>query len=173
MLARPATDTTPTQLVGIADFAAAVKENVSFHSNPLGAGLGVAVHDPVAKVSGLWHCLLPSSSIDPARAAAQPMLFVDTGLARLLSRVYELGATRESLLVYVAGGGGIMDNSACFNIGQRNYAALEEELSRAGLSVHAGDVGGYSNRTIRIQAATGRVSVKLSGQAEEKPLCKP
>ena len=48
----------------------------------LGSCLGITAYDPVAKVGGLLHVMLPLSSIDPGKASQRPYMFVDTGLPR-------------------------------------------------------------------------------------------
>jgi chemotaxis protein CheD len=74
--------------------------------------------------------------------------------------------------VYVAGASEIMDETAHFNIGKRNYSVLAELLARQGLRVHAEDVGGLSNRTMQLNVGTGDVRLKFSGDARMRTLCK-
>ena len=38
----------------------------------LGSCIGLVAYDPVLKVGGLVHCLLPLSRMDPERAAVRP-----------------------------------------------------------------------------------------------------
>jgi chemotaxis protein CheD len=140
---------------------------------PLGACLGIAVYDRVVKVGGVLHSMLPDSNIDPKRAAARPGMFLDTGLALLLEYAGNLKAKKEDLLVYVAGASEVMDETACFNIGKRNYAVLAGLLARHGVKIHAEDIGGLANRSMQLNLATGEVRLKFSGQAKMKSLCKP
>ncbi len=46
----------------------------------LGSCIAVAMHDPVAKVAGLLHYMLPESAIDAAKAQQNPFMFADTGI---------------------------------------------------------------------------------------------
>ena len=46
----------------------------------LGSCVGVAMYDPVVKVGGLLHAMMPVSRSDPAKAASKPYMFVDTGV---------------------------------------------------------------------------------------------
>src|ERR1700728_1647232 len=118
MLTEDRIDAAANLMVGLADLAVSHDPNVVLSTYPLGACLGIAIYDPVAKVGGLLHSLLPASSIDPKRAADRPGMFLDTGLAALVWRARELGAKTENLQVFVAGGAQIMDETTPFNIGK-------------------------------------------------------
>jgi len=91
----------------------------------------------------------------------------------LLEYAGNLKAKKEDLLVYVAGASEVMDETACFNIGKRNYAVLAGLLARHGVKIHAEDIGGLANRSMQLNLATGEVRLKFSGQAKMKSLCKP
>jgi chemotaxis protein CheD len=65
-----------------------------------------------------------------------------------------------------------MDSSGFFNIGKKNHQALLEILGRDHLRVEAEEVGGLVNRTMHLNMSTGVVSLKVSGQPKEVPLCK-
>jgi chemotaxis protein CheD len=160
-------------LVGMADLAVIQNQSTLLCTHPLGACLGIGIYDPVAKVGGVLHSLLPESQIDPARAAGRPGMFIDTGLAAMLGQAGQLGAKMENLVVCVAGGARILDETSYFNIGHRNFEVLAEMLAGLGLKLHAQEVGGLSNRSLQLNAATGEVRLKISGQAKLKVLCKP
>ena len=173
MVTEERTEAAANMMVGLAELAVSCDPSIVLSTYPLGACLGIAIYDPVTKVGGLLHSLLPASSIDPKRAAARPGMFLDTGLAALLKRARELGAKPENLLIFVAGGAQIMDETTPFNIGKRNYEVLTELLAERKLQIHAEDVGGRTNRTMRLNLASGEVRLKFSGQAKLIILCKP
>jgi len=129
----------------------------------LGSCLGVTIYDPVKKIGGLLHLMLPDSKIDSLKAASAPFMFVDTGLPRLFHAAYNLGADRDRLCVKVAGGAQLLDEQGIFNIGGRNIHALTELIARNGLALHARDVGGMTSRTLRLDLANGNVTVKCPG----------
>jgi chemotaxis protein CheD len=160
-------------MVGMAEFAVSHDPAVTLCSYPLGACLGIAIYDPVTRVGGLLHSLLPASAIDPRRAADRPAMFLDSGLNAMLKRAYELGVRKENLRIVVAGGAQIMDETSLFNIGKRNHDVLTALLAQLELKIHAEDVGGRTNRTMQLDLATGEVRLKFSGQATMKILCKP
>jgi chemotaxis protein CheD len=160
-------------VVGVGDMAVSNNPNLVLTTYSLGSCLGISIYDPVVRVAGLLHIMLPDSSIDPAKAAARPCMFVDTGTPLLFRSAYELGAVRQRLKITVAGGAQIMDGSGFFNIGKRNVDAFSELLARNSLSVLASQVGGMVNRTMNLHIATGAVRLKISGQPEEVSLWTP
>jgi chemotaxis protein CheD len=116
--------------------------------------------------------MLPDSSINAAKAAEQPAMFVDTGLSALFRAAYELKAEKRRVQICVAGGAQFLDKAGFFNIGQRNYACLIQLLGQHGLSIDAQQVGGLVSRTLHLHLGTGEVRLKSSGQNEETILFK-
>jgi chemotaxis protein CheD len=159
-------------VVGVAELAVSNSPTATLTTYSLGSCLGITIYDPIVRVGGLLHVMLPESSIAPAKATTRPEMFVDTGLPKLLAEAGQFHAQKSRLILCVAGGAQVMDSSGFFNIGQRNYQALRSALSQHGLHVHAEDIGGLSARTMSLQLATGEVRLKCSGQSNEIPLCK-
>ncbi len=152
-------------VVGVADMNASNNTGAELVTYSLGSCLGVTVYDPVKKVGGLLHLMLPDSRIDPAKAVNAPYMFVDTGVPQLFKTVYSLGGDRSRLNIKVAGGAQFLDNQRTFNIGERNIQAFEEIIARNGLTIHARDLGGFNSRTLRFNLATGNVSIHSPGSA--------
>ena len=150
-------------VVGVADMVVSNDSSAEIVTYSLGSCLGITIYDPVKKIGGMLHIMLPDSTIDPAKAVSMPYMFVDTGVPRLFRGAYNLGAERSRLLVKVAGGAQLLDHQGIFNIGSRNLIALEQLLAVNGLKAHAADVGGLSSRTMRLDLTTGNVTVKTPG----------
>jgi len=150
-------------VAGVADMVVSNDPSAELVSYSLGSCLGITVYDPARKVGGLLHVMLPDSSIDPVKAAASPFMFVDTGVPRLFQAVCSLGGERGRLVTRVAGGAQLLDENGVFNIGERNYRALAAELARSGHAIHGQDVGGISSRTLRLDLASGQVTVRMTG----------
>lgn len=156
-------------LVGIGEWAISSDPSALLVAPHLGSCLGIAVYDPVNKVAGLVHCLLPLSSADPERAKGHPCMYVDTGLIFILQKLLTLGASKKSLIIKVAGGSAISDSNGYFEIGKRNQTALRKILWKNDLLIAAEDVGGSHPRTVTISVASGRVSVRSEfGEKELK-----
>jgi len=153
------------RVVGVADFIVSREAGEHLVTYALGSCLGVAVHDAVAGVGGLLHVMLPQSSIDPERATNQPGAFVDTGVPTLFRECYKLGAKKERMAVFVAGGASSgPDDQDHFQIGKRNLVALRRLLWKNGVLVRAEDVGGVqTSRTMRLDVGTGEVTLRHNG----------
>ncbi|MCD4742368.1 MAG: chemotaxis protein CheD, partial [Desulfobacteraceae bacterium] len=93
-------------------------------------------------------------------------MFADSGIPRLFKSAYKLGAVKQRMKVYVAGGAEILDQKGFFNIGKRNYMALKKMFFKNKMMITKQSIGGNTNRTIRIEIATGDVYIKTSGSKE-------
>jgi chemotaxis protein CheD len=134
----------------------------------LGSCIAVAIHDPVASVAGLLHFMLPESSLNPEKASHYPYMFADTGIPLLFQAAYGLGAEKRRLIVRVAGGAQLMDEDGVFNIGKRNHLATRKILWKAGMMVHAEEVGGMIARNVRLEVASGRFWVHGPGMEDRE-----
>lgn len=156
------------QIVGVADMKVSNNPGESLVTYSLGSCIGLVIYDPVVRVGGMLHYMLPESSIDKEKAAARPYMFADSGIPRLFKTAYQLGAAKQRMKIYVAGGAEILDQSGFFNIGKRNYMALKKMFLKNNVMINQQDVGGNTNRTVRIEIATGDIYVKTSGGREVK-----
>jgi chemotaxis protein CheD len=107
--------------------------------------------------------MLPVSTIDAAKAVAQPLMFVDTGVPRLFMECYRLGAEKQRLRVCVAGGArvnGPDEEGDFFQIGKRNITVLRKLLWKNGVLISGEDTGGTRARMMTLELATGRVTLR-------------
>lgn len=155
-------------IVGIADMGVSRDQQSGLITYSLGSCIGVAIYDPVAGVGGLLHYMLPESQIDPQKAQKNPFMFADTGIPMLFKEAYRVGASKSRIIVKVAGGSQILDDSGFFNIGKRNYMALRKILWKNNVLIKAEDVGGQVSRTVRMDLATGKVFLRYSGEGEKE-----
>jgi chemotaxis protein CheD len=157
-------------VVGVGDCKVSKDIDSTIVTYALGSCIAVMIHDPVAKVGGMLHFMLPESEQHGNKAQSSPFMFADTGIPRLFRSAYELGADKKRLVVTAAGGAQIMDPQGTFNIGKRNHLAMRKILWKAGVMVHAESVGGGSSRTVRLEVATGRVLMRGGAQPEQELL---
>jgi chemotaxis protein CheD len=151
-------------VVGVADMKVSNQAEEVLVTHALGSCIGVSIYDPVAKVGGILHFMLPDSTLDPVKGQEQPHMFADTGLPRLFRECYRLGAQKPRLKVKVAGGSQVLGNREFFQIGRRNYAALRKILLKNNVLIDNEDVGGTKARTLFLEIATGNVWIKVMGQ---------
>ena len=154
-------------IVGVADCKCAKSPVAEIITYALGSCIAVVVHDSSSGVGGLLHYMLPESSLDQEKAAANPYMFADTGIPALINDVKELGGRTRGLTVWVAGGAQVLTDNGHFQIGRRNYLALRKLLWKQGLMIHAESVGGTSCRTVRLELPTGRVLAREGGTERE------
>jgi len=150
-------------VVDIADMKVASGHGNELTTYALGSCIGVAIYDPVAKIGGMLHYMLPDASINPEKAREQPFMFGDTGIPLLFREAYKIGAARNRLIIKIAGGANVMDQANYFNIGKRNHLVARKLLYRNNLLIASELVGGVSGKTMRLRLSDGRVDVKLSG----------
>jgi chemotaxis protein CheD len=153
-------------IVGIGDCKVSKDPDDIIVTHALGSCIAVMVHDPVAKVAGLLHYMLPESSLDAGKAEARPYMFADTGIPLLFKNAYQLGAVKSRMVVMAAGGAQMLDPNGTFNIGQRNHTAMRKIFWKAGVIVHKEEIGGVNSRTVKIEVGSGRVQLRTSGEAE-------
>ena len=154
-------------IVGIGDCKVSRDPSDVLVTHALGSCIAIVAYDPVAKVAGLLHYMLPESSLDADKAQKRPSMFADTGIPLLFKSACELGAMKSRMIVMAAGGAQMLDPNGTFNIGQRNHLAMRKILWKAGVIVHKEEIGGTSSRTLRIDVASGRVQLKTSGEPEQ------
>lgn len=155
-------------IVGVSDMKVSNDISSTLVTYSLGSCIGVAIYDPVAKVGGLLHFMLPESSLDEAKARINPFMFADTGIPRLFKSTYQLGADKKRMRVVVAGGSNVLDQSGFFNIGNRNQMAVRKIFHRNNVIVDYSDIGGSSNRTIKMAIKSGEIWLNISGQGEKR-----
>jgi chemotaxis protein CheD len=132
----------------------------------LGSCIGLTVHDPVGRVGGILHSMLPESSTNPEKAQSNPFLFSDKGIPLFSQVVYRLGGDKERWQIKAAGGAGLLDDSRYFNIGKRNYRALRRILGTNHTLIQAENVGDQYNRTLHREISSGKFWVQSSTDGE-------
>ena len=149
-------------IVGISDLKVSNNPGDILVTFALGSCIAVAIYDPLAKVGGLLHYMLPDSNLDLNKAQAQPGMFADTGVPLLFKSCYRLGAEKKRIIVKVAGGASILDDTNFFRIGQKNITALRKIFWKNNVMIEAEDTGSNYNRTVRLDLSNGKFLIKSS-----------
>jgi chemotaxis protein CheD len=155
-------------VVGISDCKVTQDADAVLITYALGSCIAVALYDPLAKVGGLLHYMLPESAIDTGKAEQNPFMFADTGIPRLLQQLRASGADLRRTVVRLAGGAQVLDREGVFQIGKRNYLAARRILWKAGVLIGGEAVGGEVSRTTRLEIATGRMWIREGGGLEKE-----
>lgn len=151
--------------VGMADWKAC-KAPDALTTLGLGSCVGVCLYDPVTKVSGMAHVMLPDST--QIAKETNRAKFADTGIEDLLSAMKTMGAIQNRLTAKIAGGAQMFAFSAAvgdlMRIGDRNVAAVKSKLATLGISIIAEDTGLNYGRTIEFFSEDGSLTVKSVGK---------
>lgn len=146
--------------VGMADLAVA-KEPDTLITIGLGSCVGIALYDPLARVGGLAHIMLPDSS--QVRNRENLAKFADTAIPLTIDKMTASGALKSRLNAKIAGGAQMFSFAGggdLLKIGARNVAAVKEVLARYNIPILHEDTGGNFGRTIELITATGVLIIK-------------
>jgi len=152
-----------SNFVGIGQMKISDNPDTVFTAPNLGSCLGIAVFDPIKRIGGMIHCLLPFSKNNPEKAQKEPYHFVDTGFVEMLQEFVRRGSEKKNLMIAVAGGSNISDENKVFEIGAKNYTILKKVLWKNNLLLKGEDCGDSISRTVTLQLATGEVWVRSNG----------
>jgi chemotaxis protein CheD len=146
--------------VKVADFAVA-NGSALLVTVGLGSCVAIALHDPLAKVGGLAHVLLPSTGMSQDRD--NKAKFPSTAVPLLCDRMQALGARTGRIRAKIVGGASMFTSllsASGLQIGERNVAATRTALERAGIPIVAQEVGGDFGRSVYFHVHDGRLVVK-------------
>lgn len=149
-------------LVGIGEFR--VAKGAVLKTIGLGSCIGIALFDPVRKVGGLAHVMLPQSSNGTARSAK----YADHAIEMMLESMGRLGSKKEDIIAKMAGGAQIFKHMTLdvLKIGNRNVDAIKAQLEKFGLRLVSEDTGGTQGRSVYFYTTDGRMLVRYSNGGE-------
>ena len=149
--------------IGIADMKLLQTEGTLI-TYALGSCIGVCLYDPVLKLGGLLHIMLP---LNMEAGRKNPLKYADTGMAEMIRQMESMGANRSRLVAKIAGGAKMFEvTGALGNIGQRNIDSVRIQMKKWGLRIANEDVGGTVARTMSMDVETGAISVRSYGRPE-------
>ena len=131
----------------------------------LGSCVGIVLYDPVSKIAGLAHIMLPDST--KIINNSNKYKFADTAIDMLIKDMLDIGANRYNLVAKIAGGAQMFNfgnSSEMMRIGDRNVEATKEKLAQLGIRILAEDTGANYGRTIEFYSETGMLHIKAVGR---------
>ncbi|HMX16613.1 MAG TPA: chemotaxis protein CheD [Rhodocyclaceae bacterium] len=120
----------------------------------LGSCVAVCLFDPLFKLGGMNHFLLPSRS--GSHADTDVVLAGDYAMEVLVNAMLAKGARKDRMVAKAFGGGTIVSNIR-MAIGERNAEFAKEWLAREGVVLAASDFLGPWSRKVILDPATGDV----------------
>ncbi len=118
----------------------------------LGSCISACIRDPVAKVGGMNHFLLPGNTKEQ-----DTMRFGAFAMEKLINEILKRGGRRERLEVKLFGGGNVIESSAL--IGTKNIEFVHEYLAMEEIPIAAEDVGGTWPRKVRYWPLSGKAQM--------------
>jgi len=129
-------------------------------STILGSCVAVCLRDPIIRVGGMNHILLPDAAGGRLGAAR----FGASDMERLMNALIKRGAQRERLEAKVFGGAAVV--AGLSDIGARNTAFVRGFLAAEGILTISENVGGDRARQVRYWPESGRAQHRFVGLTE-------
>jgi chemotaxis protein CheD len=135
----------------------------------LGSCVAACICDPVARVGGMNHFLLPEGA---GRGTDAGRRYGAYAMELLINEVLKAGARRERLEAKLFGGGRMFDS--LMDVGRANADFAERFLADEGVRIVGGSLRGSGSRRIHYWPTTGRALQRaVSGQAGAPPAPPP
>ncbi len=133
----------------------------------LGSCIGIAIRDPITKIGGLAHIMLPDST--QIKNNTNLYKFADTGIDELIRLLILKGASKQRLVAKIAGGAqmfAFQNKSDLVRVGERNAEACKDKLKQLNIPLLAQDTGLNYGRTVVFFPETGNYVIKAVGKEE-------
>jgi len=125
----------------------------------LGSCVAVIMYDPVTKLGGIVHVLLPNA---PRSSPENPEKYADTGTRKLLQEMLVKGARKDRIVAKLVGGAQMFPGMNLYvkDIGKANCTEVWKVLRELGIRVTGEDIEGSKGRSAYLDTNTGKVTVK-------------
>lgn len=153
--------------VGMADLNIA-KSPDSLTTLGLGSCIGLTLYDPVTKIGGLVHYMLPDST--KLKNNSNIAKFGDTGIRELYRKMIEKGASPTRMVAKIAGGAKMFEVSGLSsvgNVGERNAEEAKLILKELKVRLVAEDTGLNYGRTVVLNCENGEYLIKAVGKPQK------
>jgi chemotaxis protein CheD len=126
----------------------------------LGSCVAVIIYDPITKIGGIVHVLLPKAP--PINSNEEK--YADSGIRKLHSKLTEKGVVRDKLVAKLVGGAQMFSslNIAIANIGKENIREARNTLRALGVKIVAEELEGSRGRSLNFDSSTGKVTVRTA-----------
>lgn len=126
----------------------------------LGSCVAACIRDPIAKVGGMNHFMLPEATRADARGRSAATKYGLHAMTILIEELERLGGRRERMEAKVFGGGKVLNGFNKCDVGQTNAAFVEDFLAKTGIPVIGRDLCQDYARKIYYTPASGDVCMK-------------
>jgi len=129
----------------------------------LGSCVAIALWDVSTKIGGMAHVMLPDEKCASKRIFENPAgKFGTTAVKALTSEMKSEGANIYTTVAKIAGGANMFKDVGIEmkDIGLKNAEAVKCSLGEHRIRVVADDIGGTHGRTVELDTATGKLSIR-------------
>jgi chemotaxis protein CheD len=146
--------------VGVGDLKITHSPNVL--KTLLGSCIGVTLYDPVNKIGGLLHIMLPKKNGNDVKITK----YANTGLPYFIYQIVtHAGASRSALYAKIFGGAKMFETNGLLNIGESNELEVRKILKEEGIRIVASRTGGTKGYNILFDTETGDVTCRIFGES--------
>ena len=126
----------------------------------LGSCVSTCLWDPVARIGGMNHFMLPGDQATPGSAWAASARFGVYAMEVLINQMTRLGADRRRLVAKVFGGARVLAGFDTLDVGAKNAEFVLEFLKVEGIPLLAQDLLDVHPRKVHFFPDSGKVQVK-------------
>ncbi|KAA0598106.1 chemotaxis protein CheD [Azospirillum lipoferum] len=125
----------------------------------LGSCVAACIHDPVRRIGGTNHFMLPDLPASELEGAGMAARYGSVAMERLINALLAAGAERQRLQVKLFGGGRVIESS--YDIGGLNSRFALDYVRTEGLTLAGHDLGGGFARRLHYFPHSGRALRRL------------
>jgi chemotaxis protein CheD len=129
-------------------------------STVLGSCVSTCLWDPLMRIGGMNHFMLPGDGEAAASPVAPSARFGVYAMEVLINEMIRLGADRRRMVAKVFGGGRVLRGFGTLDVGAKNCAFVLEFLATEGIPVVARDLLDVYARKLHFFPDTGKVQLK-------------
>ncbi len=133
----------------------------------LGSCVAVCLHDPVGRISGMNHFMLPGKMVSDNIYIGFGSKYGIYAIRRLLDSMLDSGARKKNLVAKIFGGGIVLDLvGRTLTIQEDNVRLARALLELEDIPIVESDVYGHFSRKVLMDASSGRVFLKKNKKIE-------
>ena len=126
----------------------------------LGSCVATCLWDPLRRIGGMNHFMLPGDGEAVASPVAPSARFGVYAMEVLINEMIRLGAERKRMVAKVFGGGRVLQGFGTLDVGAKNCQFVLEFLSTEAIPVVARDLLDVYARKLHFFPDTGKVQLK-------------
>jgi chemotaxis protein CheD len=135
----------------------------------LGSCLGITIYDPIKKIGGMVHAMLPD--IEKAKIQTNSARFVNSAVKTMVKEMEKKGCSKPRMVAKVFGGAHMFSfiiSDGALNVGQKNVEMAESVLNEMNIKIAVLETGGTFGRTIELDLNDGKVLIKTVSWGEKE-----